>query len=180
MIGIGLGGSEQKYPAYLFKKVFLEAKKRGFHCVAHAGEVAGPESIWSALIDLKVERIGHGVRAIEDPKLIDYLVSNQIPLEVCINSNIRTGVYPSFNKHSLPLLIEKGVLVSLNSDDPTMFGSTLSDEYLLAKNEMGISLDKIKRILNNTIDTSFATTREKIFYKKKLNSYWSRNINELD
>ncbi|MFC1786388.1 adenosine deaminase, partial [Candidatus Neomarinimicrobiota bacterium] len=86
LIGIGLGGSEQKYPANLFKGVFLEAKRRGFHCVAHAGEVAGPDSVWSAIRDLKVERLGHGVRSVEDTKLVEYLQATQIPLEVCIVS----------------------------------------------------------------------------------------------
>jgi len=180
VIGVGLGGSEHKYPASLFKEVFLEAKRRGFHCVAHAGEVSGPESIWSAINDLKIERIGHGVRATEDPELIEYLVEHQLPLEVCINSNIKTGVYPNYQEHTLPLLVEKGVFVTLNSDDPTMFGASLSDEYLIAKNEMGIKLNNINRILNNTIEASFATSKEKNFYKKKLNSYWITNINELD
>jgi len=180
VIGIGLGGSEHKYPAYLFKEVFLEAKRRGFHCVAHAGEVLGPESIWSAINELKVERIGHGVRANEDLELIEYLVEHQLPLEVCINSNIKTGVYSDYQKHPLSLLIEKGVFVTLNSDDPTMFEASLSDEYIVANNDMGIKLNTLNRIMNNTIEASFATTAEKNYYKRKLNSYWIRNINELD
>jgi adenosine deaminase len=180
VIGIGLGGSEQKYPAYLFKKVFLEAKRRGFHCVAHAGEVSGPESIWSAIKDLEVERIGHGVRAVEDQKLLSYLATNKIPLEVCINSNIKTRVYSKYINHPLSLLIENGILVTLNSDDPTMFESTLANEYILALNEIEIPLEQINRMLNNNIDASFASTVEKNSYKKLLNSYWITNVHKID
>jgi len=177
IIGIGLGGSEHKFPAHLFKDVFIEARKRGFHCVAHAGEVAGPESIWSAINDLNVERIGHGVRAIEDANLLEYLSKKQVPLEVCVKSNIKTGVYKNIAEHPFPKLLSNGLLLTVNSDDPTMFNSTLADEYYILHNEMGISLSEIIQIQNNAVECSFASTKDKNVIKKRINSFWSdKNI----
>lgn len=175
IIGIGLGGSEHKFPAYLFKDVFVEAVRRGFHCVAHAGEVAGPESIWSAINDLNVERIGHGVRSIEDSKLIEYLSKEQIPLEVCIKSNIKTGVYKDIGEHPFLKLLSNGLLLTVNSDDPTMFNSTLADEYYILHNEMGISLSNIIKIQNNAVECSFASIKVKNSIKKRMNSFWIDN-----
>lgn len=180
IIGIGLGGSEQKYPAYLFKDVFYEAKRRGFKIVAHAGEAAGPESIWSALNDLEVERIGHGVRAIEDPKLVNYLADNKIPLEVCINSNIRTGVYKDYSSHPIKKLYENGVLISINSDDPTMFETTLANEYLVLKEKVKMPMHNIIRLMNNSIEVSFASTEEKVLMKRELNSFCIQNVDKLN
>jgi len=175
IIGIGLGGSEQKFPAHLFKDVFIEAKNRGFHCVAHAGEVVGPESVWSAIKDLNAERIGHGVRAIEDPQLVEYLRIEQIPLEVCIVSNIKTGVYSDFSEHPFADLLHKGLLVSVNSDDPTMFGSTLVDEYIVLYQDMNLSLPEIKHVQLNAVESSFAPTDKKQAINDSINRFWIDN-----
>lgn len=175
IIGIGLGGSEQKFPAYLFKDVFREAKNRGFHIVAHAGEAAGPESIWSAIRDLNVERIGHGFRAVEDPELIEYLQIEQIPLEVCIVSSIKIGVYPSYREYPFTDIFHKGLLVTINSDDPTMFGSTLSDEYEILIRDQGLSLSEIKHVQMNAVSASFASMEEKRKMKDMINSFWDRH-----
>ncbi|NHZ84393.1 MAG: adenosine deaminase [Planctomycetia bacterium] len=176
IIGIGLGGSEQNYPTYLFKNVFNEAKKRGFHCVAHAGEVMGPKSIWSAINDLKVERIGHGVRAIEDPKLVEYLQIEQIPLEICLISNIKTGIYSGFTDHPFAELFSKGLLVTVNSDDPTMFGSTLANEYSILYQELNLSMSEIRNIQINAVESSFALLEEKKKIKEIMNKYWTENM----
>ena len=175
IIGIGLGGSEQRFPADLFKDVFLEAKRRGFHCVAHAGEVVGPESVWSAINDLGAERIGHGVRSIEDPELVEYLRIEQIPLEVCIVSNIKTGVYPDFDSHPFSELFHKGLLVTVNSDDPTMFGSTLADEYSILYQHMKLTLPEIRHVQINTVESSFASMDEKRVIKDQINRFWIDN-----
>ncbi|MCK4826232.1 adenosine deaminase, partial [bacterium] len=175
IIGIGLGGSEQHYPTYLFKDVFVEAKRRGFHCVAHAGEVMGPESIWSAIKDLKVERIGHGVRAIEDSELLEYLRNKQIPLEVCVISNIKTGVYPGFVDHPFTELFSKGLLLTVNSDDPTMFSTTLADEYLILYHELNLTLSEIRHIQINAVESSFAPMDEKERIKEMMNRFWIDN-----
>jgi adenosine deaminase len=180
VIGIGLGGSEQKFPTHLFKSAFKEAKSRGFHVVAHAGEVSGPESIWSAIKDLKVERIGHGVRAIEDKNLINYLSESQVPLEVCVNSNIKTGVYSNYQEHSIKKLIDNGLLVTINSDDPTMFGATLTEEFVILYEVINLPLNKIIKLMNNSIEASFATDEDKKSLRKKLNSYWIQNIANMN
>ncbi|MBU1633212.1 adenosine deaminase [bacterium] len=175
IIGIGLGGSEQRFPAHLFKDVFIEAKRRGFHCVAHAGEVVGPESVWSAIKDLETERIGHGVRAVEDPELVEYLRIEQIPLEVCIVSNIKTGVYSSFNEHPFAELFHKGLLVTVNSDDPTMFGSSLADEYSVLYQNMNLTLPEIRHVQINAVESSFAPMDEKRKIKDLINRFWIDN-----
>ena len=139
----------------------------------------GPESIWSAIDDLQIERIGHGVRAIEDPQLVKYLADNEIPLEVCINSNIRTGIYSDYSKHPIKELYNSGVIVTVNSDDPTMFETTLTDEYHILKEQIFMPMQNIIRLMNNSIEVSFATTEEKVLLKRELNSYWIQNFDKL-
>jgi adenosine deaminase len=161
VIGIGLGGNESAFPAELFKEVFKEAKKRGFRRTAHAGEAAAPESIWHALLDLKVERIGHGVRAIEDPVLVDYLIKNQIPLEICITSNLKTKVFSSLKEHPFDILFRKGAKVTINSDDPPMFGSNITDELLLLHEQLNYSIHDLLTLGRNAIEVSFMEEEEK-------------------
>ncbi len=175
IIGIGLGGSEQKYQTHMFEDVFDEAKRRGFHCVAHAGEVMGPKSIWSAIKDLKVERIGHGVRAIEDPELVEYLRIEQIPLEICVVSNIKTGIYSGFTDHPFAELFSKGLLLTVNSDDPTMFGTTLADEYSILYHELNLSMLEIRNVQINAVESSFAPQGEKKKIKEMMNRFWIDN-----
>ena len=166
VIGIGLGGSEQKFPAQDFSEVFREARRRGFHLTAHAGEASGAESVWAAVKELGVERIGHGVRAIEDPKLIEYLTTQQIPLEVCVTSNIKTRVFNSLSAHPLPVLLEKGLVVTINSDDPAMFGSNLTEEMILLHEKMDLSLISLQRLMKNALEASFLSTTEKFELRK--------------
>jgi adenosine deaminase len=161
VIGIGLGGSEQKFPAQDFSEIFREARRRGFHLTAHAGEASGAESVWAAVKKLGVERIGHGVRAIEDPKLLEYLKQKQIPLEVCVTSNIKTRVFNSLSAHPLPTLLEKGLVVTINSDDPAMFGSNLTDEMILLHEKMDFSLTSLASLMKNALEASFLSRSEK-------------------
>jgi len=128
-IGLGLGGLEAGYPPELFIDEFAEARANGLHVVAHAGEGAGPESIWGAVESLKAERIGHGIRCLEDPSLVAMLKERQIPIEVCPTSNYRTGVVPKGTPHPILEMIEAGLNVTVNSDDPPMFGTSLTEEY---------------------------------------------------
>ena len=172
VIGIGLGGSEQKFPNALYTDVFKLAKEKGFHVVAHAGEAAGPESVKSALDVLKAERIGHGVRAIEDPDLVKKLKRYQIPLEVCVTSNLQTGVFSSLEKHPLKYFFEEGLAVNINTDDPTMFGTTLTDEFLLLYERLDFSMAKIKKLLTNAIDATFLSKDEKNKIKSKIEIFW--------
>ena len=128
VIGLTLGGAEHKQPPARFVEVYALARACGLRTTVHAGEALGPESVWDAVRILGVERIGHGVRAIEDPGLVAHLAANRIPLEVCPTSNVRTGVYPSLEAHPVRRLFDAGVPVSVNTDDPTFFGVSLAEE----------------------------------------------------
>jgi adenosine deaminase len=155
VIGVGIGGSEQLYPPAPFREVFARARAMGFHTTAHAGEAAGPESIWGALRELQVERIGHGTRAAEDPALLDYLVEHRIPLEMCPISNVRTGVVPSPAAHPIRRFFEMGTLVTVNTDDPKMFGNSLAEEYMLLETTLGFASDEIQTIILNGVRASW-------------------------
>ena len=128
VIGLTLGGAEHKQPAARFGEVYALARTCGLRTTVHAGEALGPESVWDSVRILGVERIGHGVRAIEDPALVAYLAERSIPLEVCPTSNVCTGVYPSLEAHPVRKLCDAGVQVSINTDDPTFFGVSLAQE----------------------------------------------------
>ena len=155
VIGIGLGGIEQQYPPELFTEVYEKARQAGLHTTAHAGEAAGPESIWSAINNLKVERIGHGTRAIEDEKLVDYLAEHSIPLEICPISNVKTGVVESITKHPVRYYYDRNIPVSINTDDPKMFGNSLAEEYESLANDLGFIRDEIRTMLFNAVRTSW-------------------------
>jgi adenosine deaminase len=129
VIGIGIGGSEQSFPPGPFESLFKEARRMGFRVTAHAGEAAGPESVWSAIRSLHPDRIGHGTRAYEDPCLVDFLKENRIAVEACPISNLRTGIVSSLKDHPIREYFERGLLVSVNTDDPMMFNTALDREY---------------------------------------------------
>jgi len=172
LIGIGLGGSEKLFPAGLFIKVYQEARDRGFRLTAHAGEAAGAKSIWAALDELGAERIGHGLRAYEDPRLIDYLKERQIPLEMCVVSNIKTQVCKSFKEHPVKNYFKEGLMVTVNSDDPTMFNTSITNEYLVLIKKFGFSLEEIRKINLNSIEACFMSDKEKYLMKENFNNKW--------
>ena len=147
-IAITLGGSEHQFPPAPFAPVYDRARAAGLRLTVHAGEAAGPESVWDAIRMLRVDRIGHGVRSIEDPRLVAEIAERGIPLEVCMTSNVRTRIYPSFEAHPLPRLVEAGVPVTLNTDDPTFFGTTLSQEYAQAA-KLGLTGAQLAEIVRN-------------------------------
>lgn len=126
--GITIGGSEQKYPAEMFADVYRRAEVAGFRLTAHAGEAAGPESVAAALDVLGVERLGHGVRLVEDRSLLERVVAEQVPLEICPTSNLRTGVVDSWDRHPIGILLAEGANVTISSDDPTFFHTTVANE----------------------------------------------------
>jgi adenosine deaminase len=161
VIGIGLGGSEQRFPPEPFEKVYAEARRLGFHTTAHAGEAAGPESLWGAIRSLQVERIGHGVRADEDKELLTYLVETQLPLEVCPLSNVRTGVVRSIEEHPARALFERGVFITINTDDPKMFGNSLAEEYRLLEECLGFSRPELRSLILNGISASWLQPERK-------------------
>ena len=178
VIGIGLGGSEKLFPAGLFTKVYQKARDRGFRLTAHAGETAGAKSIWTALDELAAERIGHGLRAYEDPRLVDYLKERQIPLEICVVSNIRTQVCKSFKEHPVRNYFKDGLMTTVNSDDPTMFDTSITNEYLVLIKKFGFSLEEIRKINLNSLDASFMSNNEKDLMKQTFNQEWEELISK--
>jgi len=154
VVAIGLGGDEERGPARLFAELYREARDRGLRLTCHAGETAGPWSIWEAL-EIGSERIGHGIRAMEDPALVAHLAAKQIPLEVCITSNLRTRAVPSLAAHPVRRLYEAGVPIILNSDDPALFGCTLTSEYELAAREFGFTEDDLAGLTRNAFRYAF-------------------------
>jgi len=172
LIGIGLGGSEQRFPPKPFKQVYKMAKAKYFHRVAHAGEAAGPDSIWGAIKSLEIERIGHGVRAIEDPALVDYLQEKQLPLEICVTSNLKTVVFPAVEAHPIKQFFDNGLFVTINSDDPTMFGTTITDEYVLLYEKLDFTPESIKSLTINAAKASFLSDSEKQILIDKIVEFW--------
>jgi adenosine deaminase len=155
VIGVTIGGSEQKYPPEPYAEVYEKARKLGFHTSAHAGEAAGSESIWGAIRSLKVERIGHGTRAFEDASLVAYLAKHKIPLEVCPISNVKTGVVASIKKHPVRQYYDAGMMVTINTDDPKMFGNSLAEEYQTLYTELGFSCEEIQDLILNGVRASW-------------------------
>jgi adenosine deaminase len=161
IVGIGIGGSEHEYPPAPFSKLFAKAKDAGFHVNAHAGEAAGAQSIWDAVRELGVERIGHGTRACEDPKLVEYLIDHRIPLEMCPMSNVRTGVVQSLGEHPIRRFFEAGMLVTVNTDDPIMFQTCLADEYRLLEEECEFSRSDVRQLILSAIRSAWLPEERK-------------------
>ena len=172
-IGLGLGGPEQGYPPELYEEVYAEARRQGLHVVAHAGETAGPQSVWGALDSLLIERIGHGVRSLEDPALMDVLEERQIPLEVSPVSNYCLKVVLADQPHPIRRLVDHGLLVTVNSDDPSMFATDLNQEYHLLACQ-GFSWDELWQLNLNAIEASFLPEAEKAAYREE----WAAFTNE--
>jgi aminodeoxyfutalosine deaminase len=154
IIGIGLGGDERVAASEPFRELYAEARAAGLHLTNHAGETTGPEAIWEAL-SVDSERLGHALSAIRDPELIDELRRRQIPLELNPSSNVRTGVCPSLADHPLRRYFDAGLLVTLNSDDPAFFGSTIENEYRLAHTVQGFTPEELKQLAANSFRASF-------------------------
>jgi adenosine deaminase len=173
VIGIGLGGAEQKGPAKDFEAVFTQAHKDGFHAVAHAGEDIGPESIWDAINYLHAERIGHGITSVQDTKLIDYLVRTRLPLEVCITSNVFTKKFVEKTEaHPVRQMFDGGMFVTINTDDPLFFKTTLLEEYWKCYGILRFTLSEIKRLICNSFNAAFISENEKLTYIQQVNDAW--------
>jgi len=160
VMSFGLGGDEAGGPARDFGHVYTCARRNGLRLTCHAGETCGPESIWGAL-EIGAERIGHGIRAIEDPVLVEHLAKHAIPLEISILSNVRTGAVPSLAAHPIRQLFDAGVPVTLNTDDPALFGSCLGDEYEVAWIEFGFNEKELAQIAENGFRYAFNKEKAK-------------------
>lgn len=161
IIGIGIGGDERQTGADVFRELYVEARTAGLRLTAHAGESVGPESIWAA-INIGAERIGHGLTAIEDPELMGVLAERQIPIEICITSNVRTGCCPPLTAHPVRSYFDAGLMITLNSDDPAMFGSDLEGEYVLAGSAFEFTGEHLRELAANSIEASFLPAEQKV------------------
>lgn len=158
---LDLAGDELGFPGHLFLNHFSRARDAGWRITVHAGEAAGPESIWQAIRDLGAERIGHGVKAVQDPALMDFLAEKRIGIESCLTSNIQTSTVPSLAQHPLKTFLEHSVLASINTDDPAVQGIDIQHEYHTAAPAAGLSKAQIRQAQINGLEMAFLTAAEK-------------------
>ncbi len=161
VVGFGIGGDERRAAPELFRDVYAYCREHGLRLTAHAGETAGPESIWGAL-NLKVERIGHGLTACQDAELVEELSQRQIPIEICLTSNLQTGCCRKLSDHPVRQYFEHGLMLTLNTDDPAMFRTSLSREYALAQEEFGFSDEHLRELARNSFEASFLPAEKKL------------------
>ncbi|MGB0452930.1 MAG: adenosine deaminase [Bacteriovoracaceae bacterium] len=171
IIGVGLDSSEVDHPPSKFQRVFERALDEGFLTVAHAGEEGPPEYIWEALNLLKVKRVDHGVRCLEDEELVKVLVEKKIPLTVCPLSNIKLCVFDKLSDHNLKKLLEKGLVATINSDDPSYFGGYMGENFLQCQKELNLTKEELKLLALNSFEASFLSKEEKIM--------WAANIHAI-
>ena len=163
VVGFGIGGDERQAAPELFREVYSHAADNGLRLTAHAGETAGPESVWGAL-NLRAERIGHGLTAAQDPELVEELSTGQVPVEICLTSNLRTGCCATLTEHPVRNYFDQGVMITLNSDDPAMFATSLNQEYQLAQDTFGFTDEHLRELARNSFEASFAPADKKLAF----------------
>jgi adenosine deaminase len=178
IISIDLGGSEERFPAKPYKLVYQRARNMGLHLVAHAGEAAGAESIWQAVNELGVERIGHGVRAIDEPKLLEHLKKRRIAIETCPTSNVRTRVVDTLKDHPIRAFHDLGLTVTVSTDDPTMFGTNMNKEYVQLHCQLGFSPLKLFELSLNAVNSSFLPEQSKSKMSRSFMKTYNSMMNE--
>ncbi|CAG7609769.1 adenosine deaminase [Actinacidiphila bryophytorum] len=171
LVSFGLGGPEIGVPRPQFKPYFDRARAAGLHSVPHAGETTGPETVWDALRELGAERIGHGTSAAADPRLLDHLAEHRIPLEVCPTSNIATRAVATLEEHPIRRMVEAGVLVTVNSDDPPMFGTDLNTEYAVAARLLELDHVGVAGLAKNAVEASFLDAPGKARLAAEIDAY---------
>ena len=169
VVGFGIGGDELAGPPERFAGVYGHGAEHGLHLTAHAGESAGPESIWGAL-NLKAERIGHGLTAEKDAELIEELAERQVPIEICVTSNLRTGCCVELAQHPVRRYFDAGLMLTLNSDDPAMFRTSLVDEYGLVQETFGFTDEQLREVARNSFEASFLPAEKKIAFLNLLDA----------
>ncbi|MFD4787048.1 adenosine deaminase [Streptomyces sp. NPDC058459] len=171
LVSFGLGGPEIGVPRPQFKPYFDRARAAGLHSVPHAGETTGPQTVWDALITLGAERIGHGTSSAQDPELLAHLAEHRIALEVCPTSNIATRAVPTLDRHPLKQFVEAGVLVTVNSDDPPMFGTDLNKEYAIAARLLDLDERGLAALAKNAVEASFLDAAGKERISAEIDAY---------
>jgi aminodeoxyfutalosine deaminase len=171
LIGFGLGGPEIGVPRPQFKPAFDAARAQGLHSIPHAGETTGPETVWDALRELGAERIGHATTSTQDPELLAHLVENRIPLEVCPTSNIATRAVTTLEEHPIKEMYAAGALVTVNSDDPPMFGTWLNKEYEIAASLLGLDRSGIADLARNAVHASFMSEGDRRTLLAEIDAY---------
>nr|WP_312870760.1 adenosine deaminase [Streptomyces himalayensis] len=171
LVSFGLGGPEIGVPRPQFKPYFDRAIAAGLHSVPHAGETTGPGTIWDALTELRAERIGHGTSATKDPKLLAHLAEQRIPLEVCPTSNIATRAVLTLDEHPIKEMVAAGVLVTINSDDPPMFGTDLNNEYAVAARLLDLDEQGLAALAKNAVEASFLDAPGKARIAGEIDTY---------
>jgi len=171
LISFGLGGPEIGVPRPQFKPYFDQARAAGLHSVPHAGETTGPETVWDALRELGAERIGHGTSSVRDPELMAFLAERRIPLEVCPTSNLRTGAVPQLSAHPLADMVAAGLLVTINSDDPPMFGTSLNQEYAVAASLLQAGPQQLAGLARDAVTASFLPATEQRRLRDEIDGY---------
>lgn len=165
---VGLDSAEAGNPPTKFTRVFHQAKALGLKCVAHAGEEGPADYVWQALELLDVDRIDHGVRSVEDPKLISELINRQVPLTVCPLSNTKLKVFDDMSEHNILSMLESGVLVTVNSDDPSYFGGYLNENYLALHEGLGLTKEQLVRLVKNSFTASLISPKNKKLWLNKV------------
>lgn len=171
LVSFGLGGPEIGVPRPQFKPYFDRARAAGLHSVPHAGETTGPQTVWDAIVDLGAERIGHGTSSVQDPALLAYLAEHRIALEVCPTSNIATRAVATLDEHPIRQMVEAGVLVTVNSDDPPMFGTDLENEYVVAARLLGLDERGVAALAKNAVEASFLDAAGKARIAAEIDTY---------
>ena len=171
LVSFGLGGPEIGVPRPQFKPYFDRAIAAGLHSVPHAGETTGPETVWDALTELRAERIGHGTSSVRDPRLLEHLAEHRIPLEVCPTSNIATRAVADLDQHPIREMVAAGVLVTVNSDDPPMFGTDLNQEYGVAARLLELDERGLAVLAKNAVEVSFLDPAGKRRLTEEIDSY---------
>jgi adenine deaminase len=174
IVGVGLDSSEVGHPPGKFARVFARARQLGFRCVAHAGEEGPPAYMWSAMGDLKVERIDHGVQATQDAALMQRLATERMPLTVCPLSNIALCVYPDLSAHPLPALLDAGLCASVHSDDPAYFGGYINENFLQTFAALPMNAWHAYQLARNSFEASFATAQQKQAWMAQLDNCFAQ------
>lgn len=167
VVAIGIGGDEVRGPADWFRDLYKKAADNGLRLTAHAGETTGPESVWGAL-NIGAERIGHGLSASRDPELMEIMAQKQVPVELCVSSNLRTGACPELREHPVRKFFDEGLMITLNTDDPAMFQTTLNKEYEIARQDFNFTDEQLREVARNSFEASFLPVEKKLKFLSQI------------